>query len=77
MQSSMVRFFYICALLWVSLAAYGHELPGAVEVLKRVQARMDLVYGDSPTNRFHYTRTNVIEELDGAAILGFAAPRTF
>jgi hypothetical protein len=44
--------------------ARGAELPTADSILKRVQARMEAVCEDSPTNRFLYYRTNVIEELD-------------
>jgi hypothetical protein len=43
--------------------------PTPAEILKRVQARMEAVCASSPTNCFHYTRTNIIEELDGSAKL--------
>jgi len=56
-----IRVFVLAAAIFSACAG---ELPRADEVLKRVQARMELVCADSPTNRLHYYRTNVIEELD-------------
>src|SRR3954467_5009498 len=55
----------VCVLTAVVFGPRAGELPTADEVLKRVQARMESICADSPTNRFRYTRTNVIEELDG------------
>jgi hypothetical protein len=53
----------------VTFRAGAGELPKADDVLKRVQARMELVCADSPTNRFHFYRTNVTEELDSSGKL--------
>jgi hypothetical protein len=53
------------------------ELPSAEEVLKRVQARMEAVCEESPTNRFHYVRTNVVEELDGSNKLKKRTVKTY
>ena len=61
-----IRVFILAAIF---RAVSAHELPQAEEVLKRVQARMESVCADSPTNRLHYYRTNVIEELDSSGKL--------
>jgi hypothetical protein len=59
--------------VWVLTAlvfrAGAEELPSTDNVLKRVQARMETVCADSPTNRLHYYRTNVVEELDSSGKL--------
>jgi hypothetical protein len=60
----MKRFIPICLLLAATFNTRAADLPAAADVLKRVQARMELNCADSPANRFHYYRTNVIEELD-------------
>lgn len=64
-------------LMLVVARAHGEVLPNAEEVLKRVQARMESVCGDSPTNRFRYVRTNVIEELDGSSRLKNRTVKTY
>ena len=56
----MGRVVQVFVLVGAVLGARGSELPAASEVLKRVQARMELNYADAPTNRYQYTRTNVI-----------------
>lgn len=43
--------------------SWGQPMPTAKEILKRVEARMELISADA-TNRYHYTRTNLLEELD-------------
>ena len=67
----------ILAAVVFGAGARGGELPKAAEVLQRVQARMDAVFADSPTNRFHYMRTNVIEELDGSSKLKKRTVKTY
>ena len=67
--AAMVRILLICAFLATGLVARADELPSAGDVLRRVQDRMEKVYADSVTNRFHYKRTNIIEELDGSGKL--------
>lgn len=64
-------------LAWAVLAAQAGELPTARDVLKRVQARMEAVCAEGPTNRFHYVRTNVIEELDGSNKLRSRSVKTY
>jgi hypothetical protein len=62
----MVRRLVQAALIALAVAAdRASDLPPADEILKRVQERMEAMCEDWPTNRFHYIRTNVIEELDG------------
>jgi hypothetical protein len=65
---SVPRFVQFSVLLFLAIAARANALPSASEVLKQVQGRMEAVYADSPTNRFRYVRTNVIEELDGGKL---------
>src|SRR5688572_2755574 len=57
--------------------AWASALPDADTVLKRVQERMKAVCADSPTNKFHYTRTNIIEELDGSGKLEKRVVKTY
>jgi hypothetical protein len=73
----MRRFVQVILLFIVLAPARGEDLPNATEVLKRVQARMEMVCADSPTNRFHYVRTNVIEELDGSSKLKNRTVKTY
>ena len=73
----MGRLVQVCVLVGAILGARGSELPAASEVLKRVQARMELNYADAPTNRYQYTRTNVIEELDGGGKLKKRSVKTY
>jgi hypothetical protein len=65
----MVWWISVCVLAAVVPGARAGELPKPEVILKRVQARMEFVCTDSPTNRFRYTRTNVIEEVDGGGKL--------
>jgi hypothetical protein len=76
----MDRMFKVCALLallMASSATRADDLPNASDLLKRVQTRMETVCDDSPTNRFHYIRTNIIEELDGSSKLKNCTVKTY
>src|SRR4051812_1075581 len=61
----IARLTKVCVFLAAVFGARAGALPSADEILKRVLARMEAVCEESPTNRFHYIRTNVVEELDG------------
>jgi hypothetical protein len=54
----------LLTLAFATLALRAQPLPAAEEILKRVEARLDLVSA-ATTNIYHYTRTNLLEELDG------------
>lgn len=73
----MARLFEVCILAGALSGANASELPAASDVLKRVQERMDSIYADSPTNRFRYVRTNVVEELDGDGKLKDRTVKTY
>jgi hypothetical protein len=53
---------FIFAILLLAGSAAAQPLPSAKAILKRVEARMELISADA-TNRYHYTRTNLLEEL--------------
>ena len=59
------------------VAARASDLPAADEILKRVQARMEMICEDWPTNRFHYIRTNVVDELDSSNKLKKRTVKTY
>jgi len=63
-MNGMTRIGWVCAAIFFAVAAPAQPLPDARSLLERMKARMELVYNDSKTNRFSYTRTNVLEELD-------------
>jgi hypothetical protein len=73
----MGRLVLVCVLAGAMLGARAGELPTAAEVLKSVQARMERNYADAPTNRYQYTGTNVIEELDGGGKLKKRSVKTY
>jgi hypothetical protein len=77
MRIAMARLVQVCFLLVAIFGACAGELPTAGDLLKRVQARIENVCSDSPTNRFRYVRTNVIEELDGSGKLKKRSVKTY
>ena len=54
---------FLIAFAFASFIAHAQPLPTAKEILKRVEARMELISAEA-TNVYHYTRTNLLEELD-------------
>lgn len=63
---------YIIGMIRLALVAistcvltFSQPLPDAKTLLARVEARMEQVAADT-TNRYHYTRTNLLEELDAS-----------
>src|SRR5678816_1886388 len=71
------RFVQPVLLAAIMIAARASDLPPAHEILKRVQARMEAVCEDWPTNRFHYIQTNVVEEFDGSNKLKKRTVKTY
>ena len=76
-MSMVGRFVQTFLLVAIVLSARANDLPSADDILKRVQARMEAVSEDWPTNRFHYVRTNVIDELDSSNKLKKRTVKTY
>lgn len=62
--------FLICAPFVRAVA-----MPDTAALLKRVEERLEQVNAD--TNRFHYTRTNLVEEFDGSGKIRKRVAKTY
>ncbi len=73
-MSALLR---LILLLAVGATVFGQPLPEPGALLKRVQARMEALSNEPSTNRYFYTRTNVVEELDSDGNLKKRSEKTY
>ncbi len=73
-MSALLR---LILLLAAAATVFAQPLPEPAALLKRVQVRMEALSAETTTNRYFYTRTNVVEELDTDGDLKKRSEKTY